>query len=121
MKPFAPLADLETLPIWTGIRARCVEGRTMTFSVVELEADAKALMHQHANEQVGIVLRGTLRFTVGAETRDLVAGDTYVIPGDVPHEAVAGAEGAVVIDVFSPIRSDWHRVEPGPPAPPVWP
>ncbi|HET9372216.1 MAG TPA: cupin domain-containing protein [Vicinamibacterales bacterium] len=121
MSAFNPIGTLETLPIWTGIIARCVEGREMTFAVVELDAHASAVMHQHPNEQIGLVLRGTMTFTIGDETRELRAGDTYVIPGNVPHEAIAGADGAVVIDVFAPIRADWQRIEPQPSRTPIWP
>jgi quercetin dioxygenase-like cupin family protein len=121
MSAFHSLASLPTLPIWSGIEARLVEGAAMSFAVVELAPGASAVMHQHANEQIGLVLRGTMHFQVGDEKRTLQAGDTYVIPGNVPHEATAGAEGAVVIDVFAPVRSDWRRFEPQAPSTPKWP
>jgi quercetin dioxygenase-like cupin family protein len=121
MSAYRSLASLETLPIWNGIVARAVAGREMTFAIAELAPGAQAVMHQHPNEQIGLVLQGTITFTVGGETRELVPGDTYVIPGDVPHEATAGAVGAVVIDVFSPVRADWGRIPPTPPSPPRWP
>ena len=121
MTAFRALAEIGPLPIWPGILARVVHGREMTFAVVELEPGAAATLHQHANEQIGIVLRGTMTFQIGDDTRTLVAGDTYEIPSNVPHEATAGAEGAVVIDVFSPIRADWNRFTPEPPRPPRWP
>jgi quercetin dioxygenase-like cupin family protein len=118
---FKPLAEIAPLPIWTGILARVVEGRDITFAVVELEPHAVAATHQHLNEQIGVVLRGTLLFTIGDERRELHAGDTYEIPSHATHEAVAGSDGAVVIDVFTPIRADWHRHAPHPPQKPVWP
>jgi quercetin dioxygenase-like cupin family protein len=121
MSAFASLEDLAPLPIWRGILARVAEGRAITFAVVELDAHAVAARHHHPNEQLGLVLKGTMRFVIGDETRELVAGDVYVIPSDVPHEATAGAEGAVVIDVFSPIRADWHRFTPEPKRTPIWP
>ena len=121
MSVFRPLAEIAPLPIWNGILARAVEGREITFAVVELEPGAVAALHHHPNEQIGLVLRGTMTFKVGAETRLLKPGDTYEIRGDVPHEATAGPEGAVVIDVFAPIRADWHRVAPVDRRPPHWP
>jgi len=36
----------------------------------------------------------------------LHAGDMYLIPGNVPHSAVAGPEGFVAAEVFSPVRED---------------
>lgn len=121
MSAFCSVSDLAVVPIWQGVIARRVEGRGITFAVVDLEPNAAVAQHQHPNEQVGIILRGALRFTVGGEVRDLNPGDTYVIPGGVPHDAVAGPEGAVVIDVFSPPRHDWQRFTPEPPRASSWP
>ncbi len=118
---FRALDQIAPLPIWDGILARVVEGREMTFAVVELEPNAVARLHNHPNEQIGLVLRGSMTFVIGSETRTLGPGDTYEIRGDVPHEATAGPEGAVVIDVFAPIRADWHRFTPRAPRPSIWP
>jgi len=121
MSAFRALDDIAPLPIWNGILARIVEGAEMTFAVVELDPHAVAALHQHSNEQLGLVLRGTMTFKIGSETRVLQPGDTYEIPANVPHEATAGAEGAVVIDVFAPIREDWHRFAAKKPQPSIWP
>lgn len=121
MNAFRSLADLGPLPIWSGIVARCVEGRDITLAVVELDPGATVARHQHPQEQIGLVLKGTMHFLIGSETRDLSAGDAYVIPGNVGHEATAGPGGAVVIDVFSPLREDWHALQPVTPRTPRWP
>jgi quercetin dioxygenase-like cupin family protein len=113
MSVFTSLADIPPLPIWTGVLARAVEGREVTFAIVELDPNAVVGQHQHPNEQLGIILKGSLRFNIGDESRDLCVGDTYVIPADVPHDAVAGPEGAVVVDVFAPVRADWRKFAPG--------
>jgi quercetin dioxygenase-like cupin family protein len=121
MAVFRPVSDLSIVPIWDGIAARAIEGRTMTFAVVELDPNTPVQLHEHPNEQMGIVLTGSLRFAVGAEVRDLGPGDTYLIPGGVPHEARSGPSGAVVVDVFSPVREDWRRFTPQAPRPGTWP
>jgi quercetin dioxygenase-like cupin family protein len=118
---FRALDQIGPLPIWDGILARIVEGREMTFAVVELEPNAVAKLHQHPNEQIGLVLKGSITFVIGSERRLLGPGDTYEIRGDVTHEATAGPDGAVVIDVFAPIRADWHRFSAGAPRKPRWP
>jgi quercetin dioxygenase-like cupin family protein len=84
-----------------------VEGERITLAVVELAPGAIVPEHRHEQEQLGICLQGSLRFRVGETVRELVAGGTWRIDSDDPHEVVAGPEGAVVIDVFAPIRSDW--------------
>jgi unsaturated pyranuronate lyase len=77
--------------------------------------------HRHANEQLGLVLRGSVRFRVGDQERELGPGGAWRIPPDVPHEVVAGPEGAEVIDAFAPARADWASLERGDPSPPRWP
>jgi quercetin dioxygenase-like cupin family protein len=121
MSAFASLGTIAPLPIWNGVLGRAVEGAQITMAVVELDANSVVPEHRHANEQLGVVLQGSLTFTIGAETRTLGPGDTYVIPGDVPHDVVAGPGGAVVVDVFSPVRADWSRFAPETPRPPRWP
>ena len=117
------LADLPLLEIWGDtVRARRVEGERITLAVVELAPNAVVPEHRHAAEQLGMVIRGQMHFTVDGETRDLGPGGTWRILGGRPHDVVAGPDGAVVIDVFSPIRSDWDDKVVVDPAPaPRWP
>lgn len=107
--------------VWDGVVARAVNGERMTMSVIELDPGAHVPEHQHENEQLGLVLQGTIRMRVDEETRECLAGETYRISASTPHEAHAGPEGAVVMDVFAPIRSDWEAFEPQGPATPRWP
>jgi len=121
MSTFTPLNEIPPQAIWGGVLARVVEGERMSFAVVELAPGSTVAEHQHPNEQLGIILKGSLTFTIGGATRVLRPGDTYNIPAGVPHEAVTGPEGAVVIDAFAPVRADWVRFAKGEPQPPVWP
>jgi quercetin dioxygenase-like cupin family protein len=108
MSNLKDLADFPLLEIWgDDVRARRVQGDRITLAIVELAPNAVVPEHRHAAEQLGMVIRGQMHFTVDGETRDLGPGGTWRILGDRPHDVVAGAEGAVVIDVFTPIRSDW--------------
>ena len=122
MSNFQDLADLPLLKIWgETVKARRVQGERITLAIVELEPNAVVAEHRHANEQLGMVIRGQMHFTVDGETRDLGPGGTWRILSDRPHDVVAGPEGAVVIDVFTPVRSDWDgKPVLGTPAP-QWP
>ena len=93
----------------------------MTLGVIELEPGSLVPEHSHENEQLGIVIRGSVRFRVGEETRELGPGGTWRILANTPHEVLTGPEGAIVIDVFSPIRDDWERIEREAPQRPAWP
>lgn len=121
MSIFTRLAEIQPQEIWAGVVARTIEGRHMSFAIVELSPGSVVEEHDHPNEQIGIVLRGSLTFTVGNETQSLDVGDTYSIPPGVRHTVVTGPEGAVVVDVFSPVRADWSRFAKGEHRPPVWP
>ena len=113
--------ELAALQIWDGVVGRVVSGDQVSFAVVELGPNVQVPEHRHANEQLGLVITGTVRFRVGDETRELGPGGTWSIPGDVPHEVYAGAEGAVVVDIFAPPRADWAELPPAADAPPAWP
>jgi len=120
------LNDLDTFPaiqVWgDSVKARRVQGERITLAIVELAPNAVVPEHRHAAEQLGMVIRGRMHFTVDGETRDLGPGGTWRILGDRPHDVVAGPEGAVVIDVFTPTRTDWADRRIVDPAPaPHWP
>jgi len=107
--------------IWDGAVARAVNGDHITLAVVDLDAGVAVPEHHHSNEQLGIVLKGAITMVIAGERKTLAVGETYVIPGDVPHAAEAGPDGATVIDVFTPTRDDWERVERLQPSAGAWP
>jgi quercetin dioxygenase-like cupin family protein len=115
------LASLEPLRVWDGVIARAVEGDRCSFAIVELEPSTVVPEHSHDNEQLGMVLSGSVSFRVGDEVRDLEPGGTWRIPPNVPHEVYTGPEGAVVMDVFAPVRADWRALERLDVQPPLWP
>ena len=82
METFKSLREIAPQRIWEGVLARVVEGDTMSFALVELAPNSVVAEHQHHNEQMGIVLRGSMTFTIGGEPRLLHTGDTYNIPGE---------------------------------------
>ena len=118
---FDRLSDVRPYAIWDGATARVVNGDRMTLASVDLGPNVAVPEHHHENEQLGFVIRGSVRFTIADESRDLVAGDTYAIPSHVPHHVVAGPEGCTVVDVFAPIRADWEKLPRPEPFPPDWP
>jgi quercetin dioxygenase-like cupin family protein len=118
---FADVGSLAPQQIWDGIVGRSVHGEHVTLSVLELDAGAVVPEHAHANEQVGVLLEGSVTFTIGGETRELGPGATWCILAEVPHSVVVGAEGALIVEVFSPIRDDWQAIEQEPPRAGRWP
>ena len=121
MSAFTNLGQVEAQQIWGGVAGRTVHGERVTFSLIELDPDVTVPEHQHENEQMGIVVEGSLTFTVGDETRELGPGEAWCITGQVPHSVVSGPDGAVLVEVFSPIRDDWAALEPAGPRAARWP
>ena len=116
------ITDIPSLDVWgDSVQARVLVGQQASLAVVELGPGAVVPGHQHVHEQLGICLLGTITFTIADETRELGPGGTWRIPSDVPHRAVAGRDGAVVIDIFSPVRADWDALPRSGPRQDRWP
>ena len=118
---FGEVAALSPQLIWTGVTGRAVHGERITLSVVELDPHCAIPEHEHEHEQVGMLVAGSLYFRVGEETRELGPGATWCIRGNTPHEVRTGPDGAVVVEVFSPPRTDWHSLPSDEPTQPGWP
>jgi quercetin dioxygenase-like cupin family protein len=118
---FTDLGSAAPQRIWDGVVGRTVHGERVTFSLIELDAGVAVPEHSHENEQLGMVLSGSLTFTIGGETREVGPGQAWCITGHVPHSVVSGPDGAVLVEVFSPIREDWSALETEAPRAPRWP
>jgi quercetin dioxygenase-like cupin family protein len=116
------VADVPVIDVWgETVRARRIEGERITLALVELAPDSTVPGHRHENEQLGMVITGSVTFTIGDETRQLGPGGTWRIPSDTPHQVSVGPDGAVVVDIFAPTRTDWDALPSQPPSPPTWP
>lgn len=120
MEDLREISDVPPRDIWDGVVARTIEGERITMALVELQPNAIVPEHTHENEQVGIMLQGSGTFRVGDETMEVRPGSTWRILSNVPHSMDVGPQGAVVIDIFSPLRADWHRFEFRAAAPSTW-
>jgi quercetin dioxygenase-like cupin family protein len=118
---FADLSSIRPQQIWNSVVVRAVHGDRTTLGVVELEPDSVVPEHSHDNEQLGMVISGSVTFRIGDESKELGPGGIWVIPANAPHEVRTGHEGAVVLDVFAPTRDDWSALEAAAPRAPLWP
>jgi quercetin dioxygenase-like cupin family protein len=118
---FDEVASIQPQQLWAGVLGRVVDGERVTFAVIELDPDTTVPEHRHENEQLGVLVRGSMRFRIGDETRDLEPGGTWCIAANVPHEVHTGPHGAIAVEVFAPVREDWRRVDPLEPSSPLWP
>jgi quercetin dioxygenase-like cupin family protein len=121
MKTFESLRNIRPHALREGIRARAVEGERVTMAVIDLDPNAISPEHHHENEQLGFLITGSITMTIGGEKHELKPGDTYAIPSNIPHEAIAGPDGCTVVDVFVPVREDWKKLDRLEPTKPFWP
>ncbi len=63
-------------------------------------------IHTHPHEQSGYVISGKYEMTIDGQKYELLPGDSYAVPGNIPHSFKV-IEGGEVVDVFTPIREDY--------------
>ena len=63
--------------------------------------------HEHPHEQLTIVERGRVLFTIGDRERVASPGDVLHFPSGTWHGATMLDEEVVLIDIFSPVREDF--------------
>jgi len=97
----APLEDLGG-----GITRRVLaHSDTLMVTYWELDASAKIAPHEHMHEQISVVLEGSEEFIIGGVSHVMHAGDTCIIPPNVPHQ-VKVLESVKAYDIFTPCRMD---------------
>ncbi len=102
-------ADVPVEEVTPKMQRKLIYGEKVMIAKMKFKDGFLVPLHSHENEQVTQVLSGTIRFWFGAnkeETFDMHAGDTVVIPANVPHEALMIGE-VEEIDTWTPIRKDW--------------
>lgn len=104
---FINLSDCPVLQPVPGVRMQTPHGEHLMLSRVEIDEGCEVPLHSHPHEQGGMLLSGTMKLTVGSETRVCKPGDMYLIPGGIEHRAVAIGGPVVALDVFSPVREDY--------------
>ena len=104
---FYRISDLPHTEMLPGIERRAVwlDGVMLTFFT--FAAIAIVPEHAHPHEQITLVTRGTMEFTLGDETRTVRAGDGVCIPPNIPHKAVVLDAETEAIDAWNPPRDDY--------------
>jgi quercetin dioxygenase-like cupin family protein len=101
------LSDAKVLTPEPGLERRILT-HSPTLMLVEhrMKKGWTGARHAHPQEQLVYVLAGRLRFILGTQSIEIAAGDSFIVPGNVEHEAAA-LEDCIVIDVFHPTRPDY--------------
>ena len=100
-------ASIRATRVADGIERQMVFGERVMVCRLRLAAHVVTPVHAHPHEQITMVERGRVRFTVDGADRVVAAGDVLHLPSGVPHGATMLDEEVVLIDIFSPIREDF--------------
>jgi len=100
-------ASIPATTVADGIERQMVHGERLMVCRLRLAPHVVTAVHSHPHEQIVLVERGRVRFTV--EGRDYIAspGDIIHFRSGCEHGAAILDEGAVLIDIFSPVRDDF--------------
>ena len=103
--PFFDPQDIQEFSFLHGIKVKAVYGAQCSVSQLELPPLLRTPLHHHENEQISVVTKGSIEYTIGEDTRHCGPGTIIVIPANTPHAlVVASEEPAQMFDVFSPPR-----------------
>lgn len=107
---FAKHTDWANVPIEhldEGIERQMVIGEKLMICRLRIAPHVVTPAHEHPHEQMTLVERGPVLFTVGSEERMAHTGDILHFPGGTWHGATMLDEEVVLVDIFSPVREDF--------------
>ncbi|TSA00722.1 MAG: cupin domain-containing protein [Deltaproteobacteria bacterium] len=108
MHAFWNLEEIIPRVLAKGVTAKIATGEKMMLSLVTLAPGAVVPTHSHPHEQMGLMVSGTMEFTIAGETRVFSGNEMYFVPGGVPHSAKGGPGGAIALDAFTPPREEYR-------------
>jgi len=112
--PIVDHANAVEIPWRPGYRRFTLAGKdegvacSASLSVIEPGAGAPTHFHNTADEVI-VVLDGMLEMWIGDERKVMQPGDMYMIGGGVPHGGRPVGGGAIVLDVFHPLREEYLK------------
>ena len=87
-----------------------IHGSSITIARLRTRKGSIVPTHSHVNEQITTMEKGSMLFVFPTEKIVVQAGESLVIPPNVPH-SVESLEDCIAVDIFSPVREDWVRGE----------
>lgn len=101
-------SNLKEVKLSDEVARKIFWGKNIMLAEVTLAPNAVVPVHDHVSEQVSVVKEGSIILSLGDDGDvSLSKGEMILIPSSKPHAAVAGSDGCVVMDIFSPIRQDF--------------
>jgi len=104
---FVHFDEIRSFELVEGVTGRPLFGAGAMINMIELQPGAVVPLHSHPHEQLGIVLRGMQALVIDGVPHELGPMEGYVLPGGIEHSGYGGPEGALVLDIFQPVREDY--------------
>ncbi len=103
---FYKIEELDFKSPVSGIKMRLLHGQGMSMIFFTLDKDAPIPEHSHPHEQIGTVVSGAIRLSIGDQTEIVQPGQAYHVPPNVVHGGVSLKPDTKIIEAFSPCRND---------------
>ncbi|HUU38037.1 MAG TPA: SMP-30/gluconolactonase/LRE family protein [Candidatus Desulfaltia sp.] len=101
------LQDVQLTELSPGANSRLIAGRGAQLSFLRMNPEAVFPEHIHPEEQLMIVLRGSIDEGILDGVTTMKKDDILILPGDMIHGGTVGELGCDVLDVFWPPRPDY--------------
>ena len=90
-----------------GIERQMIVGENLMICRLRFQPHVTTPAHDHPHEQMTIVERGRVLFTIGNEERLAQEGDVLHFPPGAWHGATILDEEVILVDIFSPVLEDF--------------
>ncbi|HSL22428.1 MAG TPA: cupin domain-containing protein [Vicinamibacterales bacterium] len=100
-------ASIPVEQLGEGIRRQMIWGERLMVCRLTFAPNVVTPEHAHVHEQITIVERGRVRFSIAGADREVWAGAVLHLPSQCRHGATMLDEEVVLIDIFSPVREEF--------------
>ncbi len=102
------LHDIQFTELQPGANSRLIGGHGAQLSFLQMNPGMDFAAHLHPEEQLMIVLRGSIDELILDGRAAMAKGDLLYLPGTMVHGGKVGDTGCDVLDVFFPPRPDYE-------------
>ena len=99
--------DIQYTMLVPGSWSRIINGKGMQISTLFMAPGIEFAYHNHPEEQVMTVLRGTINEYILDRKEDMNTGDLLFLPAYMIHGAMLSPIACHAMDVFYPVRADY--------------
>jgi gluconolactonase len=101
------LYDVQFAELQPGANSRLIGGHGAQLSFLQMSPAMNFAAHLHPEEQLMVVLRGSIDELILDATVTMKKGDLLFLPATMVHGGTVGNTGCDVLDVFFPPRPDY--------------